>query len=309
MTPLLLTNVEYVALRLVRRFLLPRSLHRLGRLLPYYKANVAETDPESVLRLYRSWLQRIGHSLQGKRVVELGSGSTNAAGYALASDGAAQVWCVEPYAALDPELDKALLARLVIAKGQAGAEIAAKVTRCASLEEVGPGKADLILSHSVLEHVQEFAVLCETMRSVLARDGNMLHVVDYRDHFFKYPLHFLQFSTRTWQRFLDPGDLPRWRLGDHLRGLRGEGFVVKVIERDIAKSDDVELVRDSVSIDFDPSDADLWVLRAVLSCVPAGSLHPLSPDEGGAPSDPTPFGSEPGSVDLHLHLHQPASQP
>ena len=35
----------------------------------------------------------------------------------------------------------------------------------------------------------------------------MLHVVDYRDHFFKYPLHFLQFSQNTWRRFLNPGRL------------------------------------------------------------------------------------------------------
>lgn len=281
MTRLFLTNFEYVALRLVRRFLLPSQLRRLGRLLPYYKENVSETDPESMLRLYRSWLGRNGYSAKGRRIVELGSGLTNAAGYALASEGAAQVWCVEPYAALDPELDETLLARLALAKGTSGAEIAAKVTRCASLKEVGLGGVDLILSHSVLEHVREFEVLCEAMRSVLACDGRMLHIVDYRDHFFKYPLHFLQFSSQTWDRFLDPGDLPRWRLGDHLRELRRQGFGVDVIHRDVAKTDDIELVRDSVSSDFDPSDADFWVLRAALYCSPVGQRCPPPADRGG----------------------------
>jgi hypothetical protein len=59
----------------------------------------------------------------------------------------------------------------------------------------------------------------------------MLHQVDYRDHFFKYPYAFLTFSDRAWARWLDPGDLPRWRIGDHLAAFDMAGFETEVLSR------------------------------------------------------------------------------
>jgi len=60
----------------------------------------------------------------------------------------------------------------------------------------------------------------------------MLHRVDYRDHFFKYPFQFLTFPKAIWDNLLNPGDLTRLRLDDHLRALAQSGFRTDVFERE-----------------------------------------------------------------------------
>jgi hypothetical protein len=91
----------------------------------------------------------------------------------------------------------------------------------------------------------------------------MLHAVDYRDHFFKYPFHFLLFSRRFWDRWLDPGNLPRWRLGDHLRLLQAGGFRTEVLDFEALPSEFAK-VASAVHPDFDRSDPNLAVARATL---------------------------------------------
>ena len=273
MAALLISNVEYVVLRLVRRFLFPRALQRLGiclPYLPYYRMNLSETQPEHTCRIYVDWLATTGWSVTGRRVVEVGSGGTNGAGYALACAGAAHVWCVEPYIAFEPSKDMLLLAQLARLHKQDPARMAAAVTRCPSFDSVPTGSADIILSHSVLEHVSDLAALFSQMGTALAMGGVMLHVVDYRDHFFKYPLHFLQFSAESWRKFLDPGDLPRWRLSDHRLALERAGFALRVLHQE-ENTVEFERMRAHISSDFDLEDPSLGVLHAVLYCERKGS--------------------------------------
>lgn len=265
MAPLLISNVEYVALRLVRRFVFPKGLHRIGRYLPFYRTNLAETEPEQICRLYVDWLARARRSVSGKRVVEVGSGATNAAGYALACAGAVRVWCVEPYVAFDRKTDHALLHQISRMHDRDPEKIAAAVNRTVSLASIGIGNADIILSHSVLEHVSDLATFFSESSTALTKEGAMLHIVDYRDHFFKYPLHFLQFSIRTWQKYLDPGDLPRWRLRHHRVALEHAGFDVRVLHQDEDPSEFAR-IRSHIASNFDLDDPNLGVLRAVLYC-------------------------------------------
>ena len=266
MSKLFLSNLEYVTLRLVRRFLFPTDLQRVGRYLPFYRTNLTEVQPEAVCELYRAWLAQSSRSVEAKRIVEVGSGSTNGAGYALVCTGASQVWCVEPYVDFDPELDVMLLTKITSEKHRDPEPVAAAVCRCASIASVGSGQADLIVSHSVLEHLHQPAVAFSQMKSCLSKGGAMLHVVDYRDHFFKYPLHFLQFSRKTWRRFLDPGDLPRWRLADHVTALEQSGFRVQVLHRE-EDPRAFDRIRTRISADFDAADPSIGVLHAVLLCV------------------------------------------
>lgn len=274
MIPVPLTNVEYITLRLIRRFLSPKLVQRLGRYLPYYRVNVSETDPEQTFTLYARWLAAAGRTIEGSQILEVGSGATNASGYALACAGARRVWCIEPYVGLEEDQDAQLLSRLSDKSGQDPSKIASVVIRATSFESISHASVDLIVSHSVLEHVSQLDALFAQMKAVMAAGGSMLHIVDYRDHFFKYPLHFLQFSARQWRRFLDPGDLPRWRLSDHRARLAAAGFEVEVIWRE---HDAVEFqrIRPHISRDFDLADPDLGVLRAVLLCRhPAGEAGP-----------------------------------
>jgi SAM-dependent methyltransferase len=259
MTPDLL---EYIVLRLARRFLFSdRLLRRVGRFVPYYRTNANEVDARPVVETYRRLLAASGTALPAHPVIlEIGSGATNSVGYALAASDLAgaggRIFLFEPYVELDEDMDRAQRAALP-------ADVAARVRRIASLREIEPGSVDLVLSHSVLEHVRDPEATLADIGRAMGPSGVMLHVVDYRDHFFKYPFHFLLFSRRSWDRWLDPGDLPRWRLGDHLRQLSAAGFRAQVLE---SRSLPEEFARVAARIhpDFDRADEAIAVTHAAL---------------------------------------------
>lgn len=254
--------VEYVALRVARRFLFTEgTLRRFGRLVPYYRTNMNEVDAAPVVELYRRCLARAGARLPDRPVIlEIGSGATNSVGYALARSPLAgaegRVLLYEPYAVLDARAD---------ARDRAAVpeEVTRRVERVRSLDGVAPGSVDLVLSHSVLEHVRDFESTLAGLDRVLAPTGIMLHAVDYRDHFFKYPYHFLLFSRQVWERWLDPGDLPRWRLGDHLRRLRARGLHAQVIDSE-SMPEEFAKVAPRMDAGFDRADPYVAVARAIL---------------------------------------------
>lgn len=254
--------VEYVALRLVRRFVFSESLlKRAGGLLPYYRANANEVDARSVIASYERFLARCDRRLPANPVIlEIGSGTTNSVGYALAQHRLAgprgRVVLYEPFARLDPAAERRHRAALP-------ADIAPRVQRISTLQVVAPGSVDIVLSNSVLEHVRDPAATFAELDRVMSPSGFMLHVVDYRDHFFKYPFHFLLFPKRVWDRWLDPGDLPRWRLGDHLRLLEAGGFRTEVLDVE-SMPDEFVKIAPGIHPDFDRSDPNLAVVQAVL---------------------------------------------
>ena len=252
---------EYVLLRLMRRFIFTdRFLVRFGQFLPYYRVNTNQANAGTVAGLYGRLLQRAGIVLPaGGTLVEIGSGATNTVGYAIASAAwaaDAQVVLFEPYAHLDKAADDDALE-------QHPRAVASRVQRITSLVGLRDGSVDLVLSHSVLEHVREPEATFNALARVLAPTGAMLHVVDYRDHFFKYPYHFLTFSRAAWDRWLDPGDLPRWRMNQHVALLRAAGFRVEVLESSTLAAE-FERVRPSLDAAFDPRDPDVAVAQAVL---------------------------------------------
>lgn len=259
---------EYVGLRLARRFLLPDPVLRLaGRWIPYYRTNANEVDPRPVVEHYASALARSGRRLPADPVVlEIGSGATNAVGYALAQHGLAgahgSIALFEPFAPLDEAADREHRRRLP-------AGLADRVRRTKTLDSIPAGSVDLVLSNSVLEHIAEPVPTFAALRRVLAPSGLMLHAIDYRDHFFKYPYHFLLFSDDAWRRWLDPGDLPRWRLGDHLRQLESAGFRVEVIESH-SFDEAFERIAPRIHPRFDRSEPGLRVTLATLFATPAG---------------------------------------
>ncbi len=72
------------------------------------------------------------------------------------------------------------------------------------IEEFTEGQYDIIISHSVLEHVQNLEKTFENMDRLLSRGGLMVHSVDLRDHKMfttlnLHPLTFLTFSDGLWE--------------------------------------------------------------------------------------------------------------
>jgi SAM-dependent methyltransferase len=254
--------VEYVALRLARRFVFTEGiLRRFGGLVPYYRTNANEADARPVIELYERALARSGRRLPANPLIlEIGSGATNSVGYAMARHRLAgshgRIVLFEPFASLDEAADRRH--RVDLSPG-----IAQRVRRVSMLQGIASGSVDLVLSHSVLEHVRDLASTIAELDRVMAPSGIMLHAVDYRDHFFKYPFHFLLFPKRLWDRWLDPGDLPRWRLGDHLRLLQAGGFRTEVLDVESLPGEFAKVAQ-GIHPEFDRSDPNLAVARATL---------------------------------------------
>jgi SAM-dependent methyltransferase len=227
---ILWSNLEYVTLRIIRRFLFNGEvLDRLGAFIPYWRVNQGRLDPEPIVTAYQHLARQADVDLHDKRVVELGCGAANGTGYEWTARFGGQWTGVEPFALFDQDLDATLFTNVCFRHPSAAREKTSRIRELAGLDS---GSVDLIVSNSVLEHVRNPQVLFQECRRVLSPGGVMLHQVDYRDHFFKYPFHFLTFSKALWDNLLDPGDLPRFRLDDHLSALRTSGFDCEVLKRE-----------------------------------------------------------------------------
>lgn len=257
-------DLEYLLLRLIRRYgFTAGRLERFGRFVPYYRVNQGCLDPWPIARICFAGLAALDASVAGRSVLELGSGATNSLGYALAASGAASVVCLEPFAGFDATRDAAI--RAGITASHPGADLS-RVERRTDLDSLPDASISVVLSHSVLEHIPAPDGLFKSLARVLSPDGVMVHRVDYRDHFFKYPFQFLTFSEPVWRRFLDPGDLPRLRLDDHLAALARAGFTTTVV--DVERNPEA-LARVAPRLHPDYRDRDpamLSVTRATLCC-------------------------------------------
>jgi len=265
----MMDTVEYVALRLIRRIMPETLLKTVAFLVPHYQRSLGETDPRPVVAEYQRWLAEAGVKLEGKRVVEIGCGATNGTGYGLVCSGASTWTGIEPFQRFDARADHAQ--KHLVEQTHNRSIDPAAIVRMRDITGVADAGADLVLSNSVLEHVKDCPALFSQCQRILAPGGAMLHIVDYRDHFFKYPYHFLLFGERVWKRWLNPGDLFRYRVGDHVEMLQTAGFPAKVLE---TRKDEAgyEKVRGRIHEQFHGrSDDDLSVAFAVLFCKLAGA--------------------------------------
>ena len=265
-----LSNAEYIPLRLLRRFVLSdRLLLRYGQFLPYYRTNHNQVDPAPLVDSYSQKLAKLGLQTQDRTLLEIGVGRTNSTCYEMAARFApSRVYAHEPFVTFGATADDNLLRLISKRHGCHSHDVSRRVSRISDLSVIPDDSVDLVLSSSVLEHVTDPPVLFKGLARVMTKDGAMLHLVDYRDHFFKYPYHFLQFSKNVWNGWLNPGDLPVWRLYDHIEQLQKAGFNVTVVDetRDLAAFRKISRM---VSRDYRLDDerlmtttAALWVARA-----------------------------------------------
>ncbi len=222
---MIFSKAEYIFLRLLRRFLFSDNcLVKYGTIIPHYQQNSNQHCPDLIVDRYELYARGHGLTLSGKCVLELGPGVTNSAAYELVARGSAMVYAYEPYARYDSRTDQKLLLSISEKYGVDPYRISGSIKRIECLDGLPEGGIDVILSHSVLEHVETPLELFRALHEKLDQSGIMLHHVDYRDHFFKYPFHKLVFSKKMWNRWLNPGNLPGWVLKDHLCMLREAGF-------------------------------------------------------------------------------------
>lgn len=261
---MLLSNLEYVPLRLLRKFIFTEQLlKKVDQILPYFVTNQNQVDPIPIVDQYEKYLSIEDNIIKEKTILEIGAGTTNSTGYEMAAREWGFIHLIEPYAELDKALDDLLLCRLSDPRDYDKQILKSKVQRVRGLEAIESQSVDIVLSNSVLEHVLDPQKLFSELKRVLRDDGVMLHIVDYRDHFFKYPYHFLQFSKKNWDRFLNPGDLPVWRLDDSLLIIKELSLSVQIIEQKV-DSEIFDRIKPNISNHYDLNNPFIGVSFAVL---------------------------------------------
>jgi hypothetical protein len=149
--------------------------------------------------------------LEGKQVFVLGYGGFFGLGVELLRRGARHVVLCDPYAQEDQR------ANLLLADGAApflrreGNSVSADPRwltvfhgSAAAYGETIQPRPDLILSSSVCEHLQDPLGTLATLRRLMGEHGAQLHIVDVRDHFFRYPFEMYCHSEWVWTRILEP---------------------------------------------------------------------------------------------------------
>lgn len=252
--------IEYVSLRLIRRFIFTDNvLRRCGRYLPYYRININENDPALIVDRYQNAIRQAKLPEKAERtILEVGSGATRSVGREILRRGLCgrhgNIILFEPYVT---EINNRPFAN------NPDPNIETRINRIVCLDNQPNGSVDLILSHSVLEHVSNPEQLVDDLTRVLTPSGTMLHAVDYRDHFFKYPYHFLLFSERIWKRWLNPGNLPRWRIQHHVQCFQRRNLHVEVLEpQSLAK--EYQRIIKSIHPDFEAENPDTAISSALL---------------------------------------------
>lgn len=226
-------NLKYVCVGAVRRYVPEKILFSVMKRRG--DGSVAETARDSYLAAWRQQLGKHGWDFAGRRVLEIGSGRYARFALQMLAAGAADVTLIDLYAEpLDEPNHRAMLAeeceRLGLDVQAACARIRVVRADITTLPEPAPEqRADLAISHAVLEHVRDPAAILRCCSSWLRPGGLTCHMIDLRDHNlqFQRPFEMLTFSDATWERWFNLRGgfhLNRWRAPDYLRAAEEAGF-------------------------------------------------------------------------------------
>ncbi len=236
---------EYISLRLARKFIFNyKFLLKYGKYLPYFKVNINQEGASQLVDRYVELLKT--HSadffkLKDVRILEIGAGTTNTVGLLLAQKLGSKVDVCDPFVIFDQIANKKNITHYGISDSA--------VSLVKRIDKPVEKEYDLIISNSVLEHVEDIDTFFKEMKQSLSANGKMLHIIDYQDHFFKYPYFFLMFSKKTWNTWLNPGDLYRWRLDDHLEAALKSKLTFDIIEINTLENQ-YKYIEKKIHIDF-----------------------------------------------------------
>jgi SAM-dependent methyltransferase len=273
-------NLRYLLLRLIRHFM-PEGLARfLLKRRWIIKPGLESTDPFAASQRYVETLSAQGVDINGRRVLVFGYGGRFAVGVDLLARGAAHVVLCDHFVLLDDERNRKLLSeygnylKVDQAEVQPRSEFITLLHGDIRDESIQRqvAQADVILSTSVFEHLDDVPGITNALAKLTAPGGIHLHFVDLRDHFFKYPFEMLKYSEKTWRNFLNPtSNLNRYRLNDYKRVFEANFVKVEltVLER---LMEDLHKAKDKIRPEFKTGkdDVDAVTLIQVIAREPYG---------------------------------------
>jgi hypothetical protein len=180
-------------------------------------------EPDLAAERYESALQSHGETFQNKRVLVLGYGGYFGLCVSLLDRGAKHVLLLDPYADLKHRDNQNLVrsdSNYLTLKGNQTLPNPDWITilrmHVKDYVETDPIPVDLVISSSVYEHLPNPGRITTRLCRATAENGYHIHIIDLRDHYFKYPFEMLCYSRSTWERFLNPSsNLNRLRLWDY----------------------------------------------------------------------------------------------
>ncbi len=231
-------NPIYLAFRLMRRWVPVEWTYRL--------ASKDQWAPLALLkesRLYSDLLSQLQISPLGTTVLEIGPGTWNPLSLLLLKKGAQKVVLCEPFPRdFSPSKLRERLAPLwesmepmngpsldhAFCGEDLNPDTVSWIPSFAESLPVENDSVDLIVSNCVLQFIPNMQRAFEEMHRVLRPGGSIMHIVDLRDHFFRYPFEMLTFSESFWN-WLCPlrqgrGWHNRLRVSEYLQELKATQF-------------------------------------------------------------------------------------
>ena len=174
-----------------------------------------ERDVAYAVQVAVNWMKhmrRVGFSLPGANILELGPGTDFGPQLIFASHGA-KVTVADRFLSpwddhYHPQFYRMLRARwdgpaaaldAVIAANAYPLQAIGRIAQSGEELDLPAGSFDLVLSNAVLEHVQDLPRVAENLARITKSPGLNMHQIDFRDHAdFSRPLEFLLLTDREY---------------------------------------------------------------------------------------------------------------
>lgn len=270
-------NIKYIVPRFIRRFL-PEKLVRFLLLHDWIIHPGLETQkPEKAAERALRDLEKVGVTLQGKRVMVFGYGGRFAFGVALLRLGASHVVLCDKFAPPDEDNNRKLLPAYQDYLEERGGRVFPRpewitlveddIRAVASRDGIPP--VDIVVSSSVYEHLDDVDGITAALASLTTLGGTHLHYIDLRDHYFKYPFEMLCYSEKIWYGWLNPSsNHNRFRVWDYRRVF--EKYFSEVDLTVIARDkENFEKAKARIRPEFlsgNPEDDSVTVIKVVARC-------------------------------------------
>ena len=257
-------DLLYLIPRLIRHHLPDSVVRALLEYALIIHPGLETSKPETAVLRYLQMLAVKDISIEGKRVMVFGYGGNYGVGCGLLRAGAGHVVLCERAGFPESRRNVKLLPQfsqyLSCVDGKVTPEPAYFTRVHGDIRQVAAQRlappVDLVLSSYVYEHLDDQKGITAALVALTAPGGAHLHLIDLRDHYFRFPFEMLCYSEQVWQRWLNPGsNLNRCRLPDY-RNLF-EGFFRKVdIEKKTTDPQGFERARHRIRPEFLTGDAE-----------------------------------------------------
>lgn len=280
-----LPPAQYLVMRLLRRMAPQKIISEMLDRGIYLSPGWDTTAPSRSFDQYEGAANKAGRTLKGARVCILGYGGGFAVALHMLEFGVAHVVLQDPFAAprryrnqnLDPEKMQHFFESTDSGWEPKAEFVTVTKEPMEEYAQTNPDTCDFVVSSSVLEHVSSLSTVVPACAKLTREGGLNIHIVDLRDHYFKYPFEMLCYSEQTWQDWLNASNnLNRWRLPQYqeLFDHHFDSVTIDILE---SLSQEFSKAKHRIRSEFLTGDTEVDSVGLIrVSAVPRKSNQPLN---------------------------------